>query len=58
MVETKIVATTKSLFGFGLYIGKGRYLYLFSKVSVFADSGETISYCLFTITKNKESYER
>lgn len=54
MVETKIVSTTKSLFGFGLYIGKGRYLYLLSKVSVFSDSGDTISYCLFTVVKNKD----
>ena len=45
------VAEIKSLFNINLT--KGRVLCLLSKVSVYADSGNSVSYCLFTIMYNK-----
>ena len=34
----------------GIKIKKNKIIYLFSKVTVYADSGNSVSYCLFTIT--------
>ena len=47
-----IVSEINSLISINL--SKGRVLCLLSKVSVYADSGNSVSYCLFTILKNKE----
>ena len=46
-----IVSKINSLVNINLT--KGRVLCLFTKVSVYADSGNSVSYCLFTIMYNK-----
>ena len=53
MSENKItVAEIKSVFG--INIGKNKVFYLFTRVRVFADSSDSVSYCFFTIMTNKD----
>ena len=53
MRENKItVSEIKSVFG--IHIGKNKVFYLFTRIRVFADSADSVSYCLFTIITNKD----
>ena len=55
MCENRItVADIKSVFGFGINIGKNKVFYLLTRVRVFADSAYSVSYCFFTIITNKD----
>ena len=48
------VGEIKSILGFGIKLSNGWVLYLLSKISVYADSGNSVSYCLFTLLKNNK----
>jgi len=43
------VSEIKSMLGFGIKLPNNRLLYLFSKITVYANSGSSVSYCLFTL---------
>ncbi len=43
------VSEITSYLGFEIKLPNNKLLYLLSKITVYADSGNSISYCLFTL---------
>lgn len=43
------ISEITSYLGFGIKLPNNKLLYLLSKITVYADSGNSISYCLFTL---------